>query len=204
MFRFATFVLLIDFYFLQSTNETEREGHLSMLTMLKELRETIDEHISNLLEETEEEKIKKYVTNTMRGFIIDIGQKYKDCLDENCPTSSPECDSCGAEKVETLPYPHPYHHHHLRHHHQHYHRDHAHPLGGRDEGEDEAVQEQLEQPEGGGRQEGLHQVGSFFIAFYLLLSFFLFHFLLHQGGPDQLHQQDQRGVAHLAEEEGQL
>merc|ERR1712109_451367 len=38
--------------------------------------------------------------------------------------------------------------------------------GGRDEGEDEAVQEQLEQPEGGGRQEGLHQ-----------------------GGPDQLHQQ---------------
>ena len=99
--------LLIDLSHLQSTNETEREGHLSMLTMLKELRETIDEHISNLLEETEEEKIKKYVTNTMRGFIIDIGQKYKDCLDENCPTSSPECDSCGAEKVETLPQPHP-------------------------------------------------------------------------------------------------
>ena len=46
-------------------------------------------------------------------------------------------------------------------------------LGGRDEGEDEAVQEQLEQPEGGGRQEGLHQVGSFFIAFYLFLSFFI-------------------------------
>ena len=120
MIRFATFVL-------QSTNETEREGHLSMLTMLKELRETIDEHISNLLEETEEEKIKKYVTNTMRGFIIDIGQKYKDCLDENCPTSSPECDSCGAEKVETLPHPHPYHyhHHHHHHHHHHYHHDHA-------------------------------------------------------------------------------
>jgi len=87
---------------IKSTNETEREGHLSMLTMLKELRETIDEHISNLLEETEEEKIKKYVTNTMRGFIIDIGQKYKDCLDENCPTSSPECDSCGAEKVDEM------------------------------------------------------------------------------------------------------
>merc|ERR1712088_776519 len=36
------------------------------------------------------------------GFIIDIGQKYKDCLDENCPTSSPECDSCGAEKVDEM------------------------------------------------------------------------------------------------------
>merc|ERR1711963_829601 len=71
---------------IKSTNETEREGHLSMLTMLKELRETIE----------------KYVTNTMRGFIIDIGQKYKDCLDENCPTSSPECDSCGAEKVDEM------------------------------------------------------------------------------------------------------
>merc|ERR1712054_102408 len=28
--------------------------------------------------------------------------KYKDCLDENCPTSSPECDSCGAEKVDEM------------------------------------------------------------------------------------------------------
>ena len=157
---------------MQSTNETEREGHLSMLTMLKELRETIDEHISNLLEETEEEKIKKYVTNTMRGFIIDIGQKYKDCLDENCPTSSPECDSCGAEKVKLfliltliiiiititiiimiMPF----------------------LLGGRDEGEDEAVQEQLEQPEGGGRQEGLHQVGSFLSHF---ISLFLCYFFV--------------------------
>ena len=79
-------------------------------------------------------------------------------------------------------------------------------LGGRDEGEDEAVQEQLEQPEGGGRQERLHQVGSFFIAFCFSFSFilFIFQLLLHQGGPDQLHQQDQRGVAHPAEKEGQL
>ena len=48
-------------------------------------------------------------------------------------------------------------------------------LGGRDEGEDEAVQEQLEQPEGGGRQEGLHQVGSFLShSISLFLCFFSF------------------------------
>merc|ERR1712209_171422 len=133
---------------IKSTNETESEGHLSMLTMLKELRETIDEHINNLLEETEEEKIKKYVTNTMRGFIIDIGQKYKDCLDENCPTSSPECDSCGAEKVDEM-------------------REKM-----------RQYKNNLNSQRGGGRQKGLHQ-----------------------GGPDQLHQQDQRGVTHPAQEE---
>merc|ERR1712203_1233037 len=88
---------------IQSTNETVREEHLNMLTMLKEVREQIDDHISNLLEEEEPEKIKKYVTSTMRGFIIDIGQKYKDCLEENCPDNGgPECESCGADKVDEM------------------------------------------------------------------------------------------------------
>merc|ERR1719400_1417951 len=42
---------------IQSTNETERGEHLGMLTMLKDVREQIDDHISNLLEEEEPEKI---------------------------------------------------------------------------------------------------------------------------------------------------
>jgi len=87
---------------IQSTNETERGEHLGMLTMLKDVREQIDDHIGNLLEEDEPEKIKKYVTSTMRGFIIDIGIKYKDCFETNQCAGGPECDSCGATKVDEM------------------------------------------------------------------------------------------------------
>jgi Fe-S cluster biosynthesis and repair protein YggX len=70
--------------------------------MLKEQREKIDVHISNLLEEEEDEKIKKYVTSTMRGDIINIKIKYEDCLEENCKGTSVPCESCGATKVDEM------------------------------------------------------------------------------------------------------
>merc|ERR1719458_920608 len=84
---------------IESTNETVRTESLDMLTMLKEQREKIDVHISNLLEEEEDEKIKKYVTSTMRGDIIN---KYEDCLEENCKGTSVPCESCGATKVDEM------------------------------------------------------------------------------------------------------
>ena len=87
---------------MQSTNETVRTESLDMLTMLKEQREKIDVHISNLLEEEEDEKIKKYVTSTMRGDIINIKIKYEDCLEENCKGTSVPCESCGATKVDEM------------------------------------------------------------------------------------------------------
>merc|ERR1712130_716170 len=64
---------------IESTDETVRTESLDMLTMLKEQREKIDVHISNLLEEDDPEKIKKYVTSTMRGDILNIKIKYEDC-----------------------------------------------------------------------------------------------------------------------------
>ena len=73
-----------------------------MLTMLKEQREKIDVHISNLLEEDDPEKIKKYVTSTMRGDILNIKIKYEDCLEANCKGTSPPCESCGADKVDKI------------------------------------------------------------------------------------------------------
>ena len=87
---------------MQSTNVTVRTESLDMLTMLKEQREKIDVHISNLLEEEEDEKIKKYVTSTMRGDIINIKIKYEDCLEENCKGTSVPCESCGATKVDEM------------------------------------------------------------------------------------------------------
>merc|ERR1712110_46099 len=87
---------------IKSTDDTEREEHVSMLTMLKEVREQIDEHITNLLEEEDDAKIKKYVTSTMRGFINGISTKYQDCFEKNQCAGGPQCDSCGAEKVDEM------------------------------------------------------------------------------------------------------
>ena len=87
---------------MQSTNETVRTESLDMLTMLKEQREKIDVHISNLLEEEEDDKIKKYVRSTMRGDIINIKIKFEDCLEENCKGTSVPCESCGADKVDEM------------------------------------------------------------------------------------------------------
>ena len=87
---------------IQSTEDTEREEHVSMLTMLKEVREQIDDHITSLLEEDDDAKIKKYVTSTMRGFINGISTKYQDCFEKNQCAGGPECDSCGADKVDEM------------------------------------------------------------------------------------------------------
>jgi len=89
---------------IKSTNDTEREELVGMLVMLKEVREQIDDHITSLLEfeEDEDEKIKKYVTSTMRGFINGISTKYKDCFEKNQCAGGPECDSCGADKVDEM------------------------------------------------------------------------------------------------------
>merc|ERR1712130_391632 len=87
---------------IESTDETVRTESLDMLTMLKEQREKIDVHISNLLEEDDPEKIKKYVTSTMRGDILNIKIKYEDCLEANCKGTSPPCESCGADKVDEM------------------------------------------------------------------------------------------------------
>merc|ERR1711936_717408 len=85
---------------IESTDETVRTESLDMLTMLKEQREKIDVHISNLLEEDDPEKIKKYVTSTMRGDILNI--KIEDCLEANYKGTSPPCESCGADKVDEM------------------------------------------------------------------------------------------------------
>merc|ERR1712045_500009 len=87
---------------IESTNETVSTESLDMLTMLKEQREKIDVHISNLLEEEEGVKIKKYVTSTMRGDIINIKIKFEDCLEENCKGTSVPCESCGADKLDEM------------------------------------------------------------------------------------------------------
>merc|ERR1711936_1343211 len=87
---------------IESTNETVRTESLDMLTMLKEQREKIDVHISNLLEEEEDDKIKKYVRSTMRGDIINIKIKFEDCLEKNCKGTSVPCESCGADKVDEM------------------------------------------------------------------------------------------------------
>merc|ERR1712158_134849 len=55
---------------------------------------------SNLLEEEEDDKIKKYVRSTMRGDIINIKIKFEDCLEKNCKGTSVPCESCGAEKED--------------------------------------------------------------------------------------------------------
>merc|ERR1712088_736936 len=87
---------------IESTNETVRTESLDMLTMLKEQREKIDVHISNLLEEEEDDKIKKYVRSTMRGDIINIKIKFEDCLEKNCKGTSVPCESCGADKLDEM------------------------------------------------------------------------------------------------------
>merc|ERR1711963_1157502 len=87
---------------IETTNETIRTESLDMLTMLKEQREKIDVHISNLLEEENPEKIKKYVTSSMRSDIININIKYEDCLEKNCKGTPSPCDSCGATKVDEM------------------------------------------------------------------------------------------------------
>merc|ERR1712109_109806 len=103
---------------IKSTNETEREGHLSMLTMLKELRETIDEHISNLLEETEEEKIRQYKNNLnsqreeedkkdfiredLINFINKINEESRTLLKKKVNSETGELDECDQEKMKVI------------------------------------------------------------------------------------------------------